>query len=131
MSDPAQRVRDLLRLAADSGASPDEARTAAVTAARLIAQHKLSVGATSGSSSAELDRMRSVLRIMTARNASLQTQLDAALAAPPPPPPMERWIPIRAKYTSTCVTCGGRIYVGESCVYRSGHGVRCYDECGR
>ena len=38
-----QRVVDLLRLAADAGAAENEARNAAVQAAKLIAQHGLRV----------------------------------------------------------------------------------------
>jgi hypothetical protein len=39
--DPHDRVRRLLALATDAGASPEEARTAAMTACRLIVKHKL------------------------------------------------------------------------------------------
>ena len=39
----AQRAQDLFRLAADSAASDNEARNAALTAARLVVQHDLLV----------------------------------------------------------------------------------------
>lgn len=39
--DPTERARKLVALATDKGASPEEARTAAVAACRLILKHKL------------------------------------------------------------------------------------------
>jgi hypothetical protein len=39
--DPHERARKLVALATDKGASQEEARTAAMTACRLIARHKL------------------------------------------------------------------------------------------
>lgn len=44
MSDVLVKVRRLLTLAADSGASEQEARTAAFQAARLIAAHRIPIG---------------------------------------------------------------------------------------
>ena len=49
--DPHERARKLVALATDKGASQEEARTAAMTACRLIARHKL-LDASAGNSNA-------------------------------------------------------------------------------
>lgn len=43
MTSPRERAEKLIALATDEGASPEEARTAAITACRLIAKNKLRV----------------------------------------------------------------------------------------
>ena len=45
--DPHERARKLVALATDTGASPEEARSAAMAACRLIVKHKLLDGAAS------------------------------------------------------------------------------------
>jgi hypothetical protein len=55
--DPHERARKLVALATDKGASQEEARTAAMTACRLIARHKLLEGsADSGNGAARSHR---------------------------------------------------------------------------
>lgn len=120
MTDPAQRVRDLLRLAADRGAAPEEARTAAHAAAVLISRCGIAVGGRNAAGAiAELQRQLTIERAKVAQltNELLALRTKSNTAMP--------WIRINAKYESHCGKCRVRIAQGDPCLYRRGNGVRC------
>lgn len=118
--DPAQRVRDLVRLAVDAAAAPNEARNAALSAARLIVLHRIVLGAGS-----EVPVLRAQLARETAARVAAEQQLAALekqIAAPPPP----SWVSMAAaKFGGRCVVCRATIQVGSPCQWKRGAGVRC------
>ncbi len=100
MTAPAERVRLLLRLAADPGAAPEEARTAAYTAAKMISQHRIPVGI---AAAPEPPQYRS-----------------------PPPPAAEakpKRRPIASKFAGFCACCGGPYRIGERVLWARGEGA--------
>jgi hypothetical protein len=126
MADPAQQVRDLIRLAIDAAASPNEARNAALQACRLIGINRLPVGHGGVQVSAP-DWAQALARERGARIAAeleikaLRDQL-ARLNTPPP----DQWVRMpAAKFAGSCTVCAKRIAVGTPCQWRKGRGVRC------
>lgn len=104
-----ERVRDLVRLAVDSGAAEAEARTAALAACKLIMKHGLIV----------LARMPEPL--IVERVIEVQTA-PPPRAAPPRPGPASRGRVIVSRYECTCRNCGSAIDVGDRVYWVRGEG---------
>jgi hypothetical protein len=102
LSRDVQRVHDLIRLAVDSAAAEAEARTAALTACKLIFRRKLLVVAVAP-----------------------QPQPAPPPRPPPPPPPRQQpsGARITSRYRSFCHVCGGAVEVGQACWWTRGIGV--------
>lgn len=96
---PAQRARDLVRLAVDAGAAEAEARTAAHTACRLIVKHGLF-----------LVSAEEIAQLPTARHE-------------PPLSTVARRRVIRSRFRQRCISCARAIHVGDRCIWVMGRGV--------
>lgn len=135
MTGTADKAMRLLRLAANPGASDEEARTSAVIAARLIMKEGLSVRAGAGAEDMTdmfLRQARESRRYSegyrdgydagrrAASAESVRQSRVAASAAPPAPAPdpgpQQRRI--RTKFPASCRGCGVRIAVGVEVVWR-------------
>lgn len=116
-----QRVRDLVRLAANDGAAEAEARTAALAACKLISKHGMIV-------LAHLPEPMIVERIV---ERAPEPRRATSYSPPPPPHPhghRGRRV-IRSRYASSCRVCGDPIEVGDLVSWVRGEGVS-HPECG-
>lgn len=93
---PAEKAKNLVRLAVDDGAGEHEARTAALLACRLISRHRLLDGAPSQPPPRE----------------SKQQRADG--------PTLQR---ITVRFGSACLVCGQWIAEGKQALWARGHGV--------
>ncbi len=112
----AQRVLDLVRLAVDAGAADNEARNAALAAAKLIAQHGLAV----------VDPARLRASSGPPRPAQGHPWRAAPSTSRGDPHASRR---IENRFPSRCRVCDDAVDVGERVWWRPGLGVAHLD-CG-
>jgi hypothetical protein len=93
-----ERVKALLARAIDDGATVEEQRTSAWIAARLISEHRITIGV-------EMERVVAFVR--------------------PAPASEPEAVVIRAKFVGHCRTCGDSYRVGTAVAWTKGRGSRC------
>ncbi len=140
MTDPIARARQLLALAADKAASPEEARSSAFKAALLIAEHKFELVENQGTEARAAPRPDPWDGRVDPKGRPGWPASPAP--TPPPPPPANGYVPRRsarrghavphlgrvpipAQHNGICPVCGNRWAPGDTVAYKRGLRMTC------